>query len=310
MMIAVRSILTLWICVKGADVAVNPGILLKAAVSAANDPMVRKAAAAAAQLAAENKDQIKEVVDKVAPVVKKAADEGAAAGAKAAGFFRARAADAAKAVGGAGSSAVDAVKQAAEKRSEEKSLANARKRLLEGASFKMTAVDFEAAWRKADEDGSMKPLACPGYVVFATYKNKLVGNAFHDYKEVFVVRSEDMGASVYRCLKGVGNPDVYADYRSGDHVLLFGFPDLDFDDDNEATLDGFITALGAGDSYSARAASFSQDSQLSFRVSGYSAEVQRAIEALRASFGEVDVCIDEMHGGGVVEVAAKVAVAG
>ncbi len=61
-------VLTLWICVKGADVAVNPGpgILLKAAVSAANDPMVRKAAAAA-QLAAENKDQIKEVVDKVAP---------------------------------------------------------------------------------------------------------------------------------------------------------------------------------------------------------------------------------------------------
>ena len=68
MMIAVRSILTLWICVKGADVAVNPGILLKAAVSAANDPMVRKAAAAAAQLAAENKDQIKRWSTKSLPL--------------------------------------------------------------------------------------------------------------------------------------------------------------------------------------------------------------------------------------------------
>lgn len=241
--------------VKGGKVGLilNAASLASVAIEMAKNPEVQEKAKDIAKKAWNNKDEIKEAVDAAAPVVRKAVKKGAAAGSKAADFVGDAASNVAKAAGNVTDSAAEAMKASAERRARQKELEEARQQLLQSATAKMKADDFEAEWEKAQQAGSMSPLKSPGYFVVAVYKNKPHDGKLYDYKDVFVSRSENMGASIHRHLTGEGNPDVYADMKYGCHMLVFAFPDFDFEDDNNETLCQFVTALRADVSYNARA---------------------------------------------------------
>lgn len=269
------------------------------ALDAAKDPKVQ----AAAKAAWEHKDEIR---DTAAPVVKKATEIGVAAGSKAAEIMGSAAAGAAKVAGDVTDSAAETMKASAEKRAQEKALAEARQQLLQSATAKMKAVDFEAEWDKAQQTGTIAPLKSPGYFVIAVYKSKPIESRLHDYKEVFVSRSENTGASLHRHLSGEGNPDVYADMKYGQHLLVFAFPDFDFEDDNNETLRQFVTALRADVSYNARVSdSLRDDARTSIEVTGALASVERALNALETSFGRPEVIHEELCGEGLTVKALE-----
>lgn len=115
------------------------------AVEMAKDPKVQAAVKNVAKKAWDNKDEIKDVT---APVVKKAVKKGAAAGSKAADFVGDAASNVAKAAGNVTDSAAEAMKASAEKRARQKELEEARQQLLQSATAKMKADDFEAEWEK------------------------------------------------------------------------------------------------------------------------------------------------------------------
>ena len=192
------------------------------------------------------------------------------------------AAGVAKAAGGVTDSASAAMKESAERRAQEKSLAEARQQLLQSATAKMKAADFEAEWEKAQIAGAITPLRSPGYFVIAVYKGKPNDGKLHDYKDVFVSRSENMGASIHRHLSGDGDPDVYADMKYGQHMLIFAFPDFDFEDDNNETLRQFITALCADASYNASFANSSLNvSDILVEMTGASANLEKVAGVFR-----------------------------
>lgn len=266
------------------------------AAEMAKDPAVQAAAKEAAKKAWDHKDEIR---DAAAPVVKKAAEKGAAAGSKAAGLMGSAAAGVAKAAGGVTDSASAAMKESAERRAQEKLLAEARQQLLQSATAKMKAADFEAEWEKAQIAGAITPLRSPGYFVIAVYKGKPNDVKLHDYKDVFVSRSENMGASIHRHLSGDGNPDVYADMKYGQHMLIFAFPDFDFEDDNNETLRQFITALCADASYNASFANSSLNvSDILVEMTGASANLEKVAGVFSASFGKSTAVYEELCGDG------------
>lgn len=260
------------------------------AVGLAKDPEVQKKAMQTAQKAWENKDEIKKAVDAASPLVQKVAEKSAAAGSKAAGFAGEAAIGVAKAASNATDSASAAMKASAERRAHEKELAEARQQLLQSATARMEAAAFEREWSKAIQSGGPAPLKSPGYFVIAVYKGKANNGKLHDYSDVFVARAEDMGASIHRHMSGLGNPDVYADMKYGRSMLVFAYPDFDFDDDNNETLCRFIVALRADLSYNVRAA---ETSGL-VEVTGPSADVERAEAAIRSAFADSSVSHREL----------------
>ncbi|MDO4442344.1 MAG: hypothetical protein Q4B69_00495, partial [Slackia sp.] len=233
---------------------------LKAATAAAavidivQKPEVQEKVKHVAKKAWDNRETIKDVADVAAPVVKKAVKKGVAVGAKAADHAGDAAGNVARAAGNAADAAAGAVKASVERRAQEKALAQARQDLLQSATAKMSAGDFEDTWATSLDGGTAAPLKSPGYFIIATYKGKPANDRLYDYRDVFVSRSDDMGASIHRHLSGEGNPDVYADMKYEQKMLVFAFPDFDFEDDDNETLCRFITALRADASYNARAA--------------------------------------------------------
>ena len=243
--------------------------LLQAAAAAAT-PLVQKAAEKAVDLAKdpefrgkvakaawEHRDQIEGAAKAAAPVAQKAVEKATDAGTKAADSAKGAAKVVTKKAREAADSANEARQAAAEKRAQEKEVADARQQLLQGATARMAATDFEAQWNAAtgnasDGGATALPLKSPGYFAIATYKGKPNSGKLYDYREVFVARSEDMGQSIHDHLRGRGNPDVYADMKYKQPMLVFAFPDFDLEDDNEETLRQFVLALGANESYNAR----------------------------------------------------------
>lgn len=244
-------------------------------------------------MAWEHRDEIKEgakgAAQVAAPAAKKAAGAGAAVGAKAAGIFGAAAAGVAKAAG-----------DAAERRAQEKAVADARQQLLQSALFKTSAVDFEMEWGKASEASGSLPLKAPGYFVIATYKGKPGDGKLYDYQGVFVARSEDMGASIHAHLNGGGDPDVYADAKYGQPMLVLAFPDFDTEDDDNETLGQFVRALGADESCNARYSDAAENGSARVVVTGGGDVVEKAVASMGAAVGS-----RELLGGGVVRYACR-----
>lgn len=263
--------------------AIPVAALLAAASTAAElakNPEVQKYAKMAWDHKDEIKDGVKGAAQAAAPAAKKAAGAGTAVGAKAASVFGAAAAGVAKAAGDASGSAAGAVKAASEKRAQEKAVADARQQLLQSALSKMSAVDFETEWGKALGASGPLPLQAPGYFVIAVYKGKPGEGRLHDYKNVFVARSEDMGASVHAHLSGAGDPDVYADAKYGQPMLVFAFPDFDTEDDNNETLGQFVQALGADESYNARYSIVGENSSARLAVTGEVGAVEKVVATM------------------------------
>ena len=271
-----------------------------AAAELAKNPEVQKAA----KVAWEHRDEIKEgakgAAQVAAPVAKKAAGAGAAAGVKVAGIFGAAAAGVAKVAGDASDSAADAMKAASERRAQEKAVADARQQLLQHTLSRMSVVDFKAEWEKAIAISGILPLKTPGYFVIATYKGKPGDGKLYDYKNVFVARSEDMGASVHAHLSGAGDPDVYADAKYSQPMLVFAFPDFDTEDDNNETLRQFIQALGADESYNARYSGADESSAARVVVTGESDAAKKALTSM-----EVAADSQELLGNDVVRYTCR-----
>lgn len=271
-----------------------------AAAELAKNPEVQKAAKAAWEHRDEIKEGAKGAAQVAAPVAKKAAGAGAAAGVKVAGIFGAAAAGVAKVAGDASDSAADAMKAASERRAQEKAVADARQQLLQNALSRMSVVDFKAEWEKAVAISGILPLKTPGYFVIATYKGKPGDSKLYDYKNVFVARSEDMGTSVQAHLSGTGDPDVYADAKYSQPMLIFAFPDFDTEDDNNETLRQFIQALGADESYNARYSGADESSAARVVVTGESDAAKKALTSM-----EVAADSQELLGNGVVRYTCR-----
>lgn len=267
------------------------GLLSKAAALAKN-PEVREVAVKAAKTAWNHKDEIKEAAVAATPYVKK----GAVAGSKAASAVGSAASDVATAVGDAAGSAFSALKASSEKHVQKKELADARQQLLRGATAKMNACEFSAEWERARQFGAIPPLKSPGYFVIASYKGKPNDAKLHDYTDVFVARSENMGEGIHRHLRGEGNPDVYADMKYGCQMLIFAFPDFDFEDDNNETLCQFIAALGADSSYNARAARLRGEESIAVEVVGSSVHVGELANVLELKLGKPAASHQELCG--------------
>lgn len=284
--------------------AIPVAALLAAAASAAADLAKNPEVQKYAKMAWEHRDEIKEgakgAAQVAAPAAKKAAGAGAAVGAKAAGIFGAAAAGVAKAAGDASGSAADAVKKASERRAQEKAVADARQQLLQSALLKTSAVDFEMEWGKALETSGSLPLKAPGYFVIATYKGKPGDGKLHDYQSVFVARAEDMGASIHAHLNGDGDPDVYADAKYGQPMLVLAFPDFDTEDDNNETLCQFVRALGADESYNARYSAAAENGVARVVATGGGNAAEKAAASMGAA-----VDSRELLGDGVVRCTCR-----
>lgn len=274
------------------------GLLGKAAALAKN-PAVQAAAVKAAKKAWEHKDEIKEAAVAATPYVKKAAERGATAGSKAAGVVGGAASDVVAVVGDTAGSAFSALRASSEKHIQKKELADARQQLLRGATAKMNARDFIVEWERACQLGSVPPLKSPGYFVIASYEGKPNDAKLHDYADVFVARCENMGEGIQRHLRGEGNPDVYADMKYGRQMLVFAFPDFDFEDDNNETLCQFIAALGADCSYNARTVRFHEEESVAVEVVGPSVHVGELVDVLELKLGKPAISHQELCGDGL-----------
>ncbi len=273
-----------------AAIASNPETLNSVAELANSATKVIDAGAKTATAAAEA----------IAPVAEKAVSAGAEAGGKAKDAAGKIVSDATKMVGGIADNAVGAVKNAQEERARQKALVDARRQVLAGAAASMSASDFERDWEAACESGLSLPLKSPGYYAIATYKGKPGKDGIARYKDVYMARSEDMGASIHRHFTGGGNPDVFADVKYGQYVHVYAFPDFDDTDDNNETLKGFCLALGAYESYNASMAGRMSKGKLHMSIVLSQEDVQASIDKLGQEFENIALEERELCGDGFV----------
>ena len=191
--------------------------------------LAAKVLAAAADVI-EGAKQLGVDVDVVGGVVKDAAD-GAANGARAVvdgigkGFGAA-----ADGVGAAVGAAVGALggatkafqnsREAAEAR---KKISAARQSIFEGASTVMPLHKFVCQQGKA-ADAAFNGFDMPGCYLIAKYQKGDHDKNYSDYLGIFVGSSEHMSDDIVSIPTRLGDPDVYADYKYHQNVMLFVFP--------------------------------------------------------------------------------------
>lgn len=128
----------------------------------------------------------------------------------------------------------------------------ARRSIVESAES-MTVADFEkrfATYKSLDEGDGLGYLGHPGCYVFLLL-GKGLKKDLAEYREVYVGSSEaDMGRSISDELKGLGNVDVYADFKYGQSLCILPYPCAA--DKVEALRDSLIVALDANVSYNSR----------------------------------------------------------
>ncbi|OUO86761.1 hypothetical protein C2L80_12785 [Rubneribacter badeniensis] len=192
----------------------------------------------------------------VSPFAKKAADavagkapEALSAGAeKVAGAAKGAAAT----LGAAKDKAAGAVRSAADARAQERARKTARKTLLDGAGIRMSAETFLENWSTSDKLGVTPGggyLGYSGCYAIATYDAAVKKDDYGTFRDIYVGKSSNMGASIHADVSGKGNHDVYADvkYKQKVHILLFPCPEDSLDQLEEL----LITALDADTSYNA-----------------------------------------------------------
>lgn len=198
-------------------------------------------------------EQLPAVVPIVAPTAKKVAgivsDKVPGALEEGAGRIAGAAMGAGAALGGAAGTARDSVMNAAEARAQERARKLARKTLLDGAGTRFSAEKFLENWSLQAKvpEGHEGYLAYPGCYVIITCDGAVRKDDYSRYRDLYVGKSENMGAAIYDDFAGRGNPDVYADVKYKQHVYVLLYPcEKGKMDDLEASL---ITALDADESY-------------------------------------------------------------
>lgn len=197
--------------------------------------------------------QLPKIAPAVAPIATKVVNAAADKVPEAVGESANRVADAAKGAAGALSGAVSAAQNttqsAMEARAQKKARELARKTLLDGAGIRLSADKFLENWDiQAEAPGDHEGyLPYPGCYVVITCDGPVRKDDYSRYRELYVGKSEHMGAAIHDDFTGRGNPDVYADVKYKQHVYVLLYPcEKDRIDGLEASL---ITALDADGSY-------------------------------------------------------------
>lgn len=165
-------------------------------------------------------------VDAVGGAVKDAAG-GAANGARVVadgigkGFVAA--ADGVGAAVGALGGAVKAFQDSREAAEARKKINAARQSIFESASTVMPLHKFVCQQGKA-ADAAFNGFDMPGCYLIARYQKGDHDKNYSDYLGIYVGSSERMSDDIVSVPTRLGDPDVYADYKYHQNVMLFVFP--------------------------------------------------------------------------------------
>lgn len=164
--------------------------------------------------------------DAVGGAVKGAAD-GAANGARVVadgiGKGFGVAADGVGAAVGALGGAVKAFQDSREAAEARKKINAARQSIFESASTVMPLHKFVSQQKKA-ADAAFNGFDMPGCYLIAKYQKGDHDKNYSDYLGIYVGSSEHMSEDIVSTPTRLGDPDVYADYKYHQNVMLFVFP--------------------------------------------------------------------------------------
>ena len=164
--------------------------------------------------------------DAVGGAVKGAAD-GAANGARVVadgiGKGFGVAADGVGAAVGALGGAVKALQDSREAAEARKKINDARQSIFESASTAMPLHKFVCQQEKA-ADAAFNGFDMTGCYLIAKYQKGDHDKNYSDYLGIYVGSSEHMSEDIVSTPTRLGDPDVYADYKYHQNVMLFVFP--------------------------------------------------------------------------------------
>lgn len=123
------------------------------------------------------------------------------------------------ALGGAAKAFQDS-REAAEAR---KKINAARQSIFESASTVMPLHKFVCQQEKA-ADAAFNGFDMPGCYLIARYQKGDHDKNYSDYLGIYVGSSEHMSDGIVSTPTRLGDPDVYADYKYHQNVMLFVFP--------------------------------------------------------------------------------------
>ena len=123
------------------------------------------------------------------------------------------------ALGGAAKALQDS-REAAEAR---KKINAARQSIFESASTVMPLHKFVCQQKKA-ADAAFNGFDMPGCYLIAKYQKGDHDKNYSDYLGIYVGSSEHMSEDIVSTPTRLGDPDVYADYKYHQNVMLFVFP--------------------------------------------------------------------------------------
>lgn len=123
------------------------------------------------------------------------------------------------ALGGAAKAFQDS-REAAEAR---KKINAARQSIFESASTAMPLHKFVCQQEKA-ADAAFNGFDMPGCYLIAKYQKGDHDKNYSDYLGIYVGSSEHMSEDIVSTPTRLGDPDVYADYKYHQNVMLFVFP--------------------------------------------------------------------------------------
>ncbi len=116
----------------------------------------------------------------------------------------------------------------------------------------MPVSQFLENWetqRRLDQRTGDGYLAYSGCYALATYATSVKKDDYGSFRDIYIGKSCNMGASIHDDIVGRGNVDVYADVKYKQHVYVLLYPcSEDKLDDLEHSL---IVALDADTSYNA-----------------------------------------------------------
>lgn len=181
---------------------------------------------AAAAGVIEGAKQLGVDVDAVGGAVMDAAD-GAANGARVVadgiGKGLGVAADGVGAAVGVLSGAAKAFQDSREAAEARKKISAARQSIFESASTVMPLHKFVCQQEKA-ADAAFNGFDMPGCYLIARYQKGDHDKNYSDYLGIYVGSSEHMSDGIVSTPTRLGDPDVYADYKYHQNVMLFVFP--------------------------------------------------------------------------------------
>ena len=131
-----------------------------------------------------------------------------------------------------------------------KAVVRTRQAVLEAADTRTSLAKLGDRLTSKDDEvvaKTLKLLEESGCFVIATYNKIDLDSNLTDYKGVYVGKAECVGDGLAHAISRGGNPDVYADVKFKQNVLIYIFGCIPEELDD--TCEALIEVLGAKDSY-------------------------------------------------------------